>query len=851
MGTLVTLNIDGQEVSVPEGTTVLQAASRAHIDIPHFCYLEGLKSAGACRMCLVEIEGEKGLVVSCARRVREGMVVRTKTEKVLEARRFVLELIWSIHPGDCTTCEKSGTCELQKYTYELGIEKRRFPLVREAKYPIDTTNPLIERDPNLCILCGRCVRICQTQGNYVLDFVKRGMATTVSTPFDKPLQESGCDFCGSCISVCPVGCLVEKERKFRGREWEFETTKTVCAVCGCDCNILLDTTNNHIVRARPEKREGYLCVKGKFGWDYVLNDERLRVPLIRKNGSLTECSWEEALEHVAERLGKIKETWGPDALGGLISASYTNETLYLFSKFVRTCLGTNNIDSSARLFSFPALSDFINSLGSTVVCSMSEIEEADTLLVLGSDVMVSFPAVGVKIKKALSRGARVITIDPRRTRGARLSQLHLQLKAGSEAALLHNMSSVLLKEGLYDKEFVARNCPNFEDFSQSFLEEELEDRTGVPKEDVVEAARLYADKSKKTIIIFSTEISDPQVLSRIADLLMLTGRVEGGAFPCLGLSNLRGASEVGALAEFYPGYGQVQDADRRKQFEKRWGVSLPARAGLTAIEMIEAAGSSVFGMYILGEDPVASFPNTTRIVKGLSSLDFLVVQDVFLTETAQLADVVLPGISFVESSGTFTNAEGRTQRLNPAIKPLTRPDWQIICELSSRMGYPMKYRLEMEVTKEKEALVKQSPEPRKYRFKLKELDSDLESVSEELDSEYPYMLMTGTILFSLGDNLRTRRSKISFLESPGEGYVGISPEDAQSLGVTDGTRVSIWSRRGNISSTVKVQEDLPAGLVFMPTHSLGYNILTSLSLDCSTRSPRFRLWAVRIEKEQP
>ncbi|GFP36526.1 formate dehydrogenase (acceptor) [Candidatus Hakubella thermalkaliphila] len=645
---------------------------------------------------------------------------------------------------------------------------------------------------------------------------------------------------------------MEKDRKFRGREWEFETTQTICSLCGCDCDLLLDTMNNHIVRARPEKREGYLCVKGKFGWDYVLNDERLRTPLIRKNGSLTECSWKEALEYVAERLGEIKVTRGPDALGGLISASYNNETLYLFAKFVSACLGTNNIDSSARLFGFPALSDFIHSWGSAgAVSAMSEIEEADTLLVLGSDVMVSSPAVGVKIKKALSRGAKVITIDPRRTRRARLSQLHLQLKVGSEAALLQDMIRLLLKEGLYDKEFVARNCPNFEEFSQSFLEEEAEDRTGVSREDLVEAARLYAEKGKKAIIIFSSEIGDPQLISMIADLLMLTGRVEGGAFPCLPLSNLRGASEVGALAEFYPGYGEVEDVDMRKEFEKRWGVSLSTKAGLTAVEMIEAAGSSLFGLYIVGENPVVSFPDTTRMVKGLSSLEFLVVQDIFLTETAQLADVVLPGISFVESSGTLTNAAGRTERLNKAIEPLTRPDWQVIAELSSRMGYPMKYRSETEVAKEKKALVKGSLEPRKYRFELKELDSGLESVSEEPDREYPYMLMTGATLFSLGDNFRTRRSKISLLESPGDGYIGMSPEDAQSLGATDGTRVSIWSRRGNISSTVKVQEDLPAGLVFMPTHSLGYNILTSLSLDCSTRSPRFRLWAVRIEKEQP
>ena len=843
MNKLVTLNIDGQEVSVAEGATIIEAAAQAKIDIPHLCYLEGLTKTGACRMCLVELEGTRELVVSCTRRVREGMVVRTKTKRVVDARRFVLELIWSIHPGDCTTCDKSGACELQKYTYELGIEKRRFPL-RRVEYPIDTTNPLIERDLNLCILCGRCIRVCQTQGNYVLDFVNRGIATKVTTPLDKPLQESGCTFCGSCISVCPVGCLIEKERRFRGREWEFKTTKTVCSYCGCGCSLLLDTTNNQIVRARTEKKDDYLCVRGRFGWDYVLSGERLKMPLIRKNGSLKECSWEEALAYIADRLQEIKKTHGPDALGGLVSANYPNETIYLFSKFVRACLGTNNLDSSVRLLSFPTLAGLRKVFGSVdVVATLSEIEAADTLLVLASDVTVDYPAVGVKVKKALKRGAKLITIDPRKTEVAGLSHLHLQPKVTTEATVLDGIIKVILNEGLYDKEFVTTSCRNFKEFLAGFPD--VAEKTNVAPEAVIEAGRLYAEKNKKAIIVFSPEAIGLHTVLRIAHLLMLTGRVKGGAFPCLLVSNLWGAAEVGALTEFYPGYSRVEDAVARSKLEGRWGVSLPSNPGLSAIEMIQAASSSVFGMYILGENPAVSFPDTSSIVKGLSSLEFLVVQDIFLTETAQLADVVLPGISFAESSGTFTNAEGKVQPINRAMEPQTRPDWEVIAELSSRMGYPMKYHSEKEIAEEIKTIIPYQFKEQKYRFELTGIDE----LGEELDSEYPYWLMTGTTLFGFGDGSWTRRSKISLLQSPEGGYVGISPQDAQSLGVSDGSQVSISSRRGSITTTVKLQESLPAGLIFIPSHSPGYNNLTSSSLDPATKSPRFKLSAVKIIAE--
>lgn len=841
MSKLVTLNIDGRDVTVPDGLTILEAASHVGIEIPHLCYFEGLPKTGACRLCLVELEGA-GLVVSCIRRVRDGMVVRTKTERVLNARRFVLELIWSIHPGDCTTCDKSGDCELQKYTYDLGVQKRRFPL-RRTDYPVDTTNPLIERDLNLCILCGRCIRICQIHGNYVLDFMNRGIATKVTTPRDNPLQESGCTFCGSCISICPVGCLVEKTRRNRGREWEFKSTKTVCAYCGMGCNLILDTTDNQIVRARTERKDDYLCVRGRFGWDYVMSDERLKTPLIKKNGTLRECSWDEALEHVAKRFLKIKKERGADALGGLVSANYPNETLYLFGKFVRACLGTNNIDSSVRLLNYPTLAGLNRAFGRIdIVPTLSEIEEADTLLVLNSDVTVSYPAVGVRIKKAVKRGANLITIDPRKTEVAGLSQIHLQPKPGTEAVLLDGIIKAIINEGLYDKEFVSTKCNNFKEFSGAIPEFNIEERTKVAKDDVNKVAKLLGEREKKTIIVFSPEAIGLHTVSRITNLLMLTGRVKGGVYPCLLLSNLWGAAEVGALTEFYPGNWSVEDAAARKRLEGIWGVTLPSKRGLSAIEMIKASSSSVFGMYILGENPAVSFPDTTGIVKALSSLEFLVVQDIFLTETAQLADVVLPGVSFAESSGTVINAEGKVQEISRAIKPQTRLEWEVIAQLSSMMGYSMKYDSEREIAAEIKAIGPCEIKEKGFRFEVTETGE----AGEEPNKDYPYRLMTGSNLFGFGDGTWTRRSKISLLESPREGFIGISPQDAQSLGVVDGSRVAVSSRRGSITTTVKIQESLPPGLVFMPTHSPNCNKLTSSELDRETRSPRFRLSAVKI-----
>jgi formate dehydrogenase alpha subunit len=852
---LVTLHIDDQELSVTRGTTIIEAASQAGIEIPHLCYFEGLERTGACRMCLVEVEGAKELVVACTMRVREGMAVRTRTDKVLKARRFVLELIWSTHPGDCTTCEKSGACLLQKYTYESGADKNRFaPTRKYDESLVDRSNPLIELDHNLCILCGRCIRACQTQGNYVLDFVKRGMTMKVTTPFDRPLHKVGCGFCGSCISVCPVACLTERDRKFRGREWEFRPVETVCPYCGCGCDVLLDTIDGQIVRARNSQRNGYLCARGRFGWDYVLSQERLQRPLIKKSGSFTECTWDEALAYVSERLAQVKETHGPHALGGLISAHYPNEVLYLFQKFTRAGLGTNNVDSSARLYSLPTAIGFLRAFhGPGVASPLSAIDEADVLLLVGPGIATRYPLLGVKVKQALSRGAQVIIIDPLSTWLARSPHLHLRPRPGSEAFLLRSIGTQMVKQGLYDEGF-ASACHNFEEFkaSRNGCDEE---RAGVAAEQVLEAAKLYGDPSRRALIVFSADASDLSLVLEVGNLLLLTGRTKGGAVPCLIASNLQGATDLGAVAEFYPGYQAVSDPKARRRWEEAWEVSLPDQEGLSALEMIKAAGSSLRGMYILGENVARSFPGTASVEQALSALDFLVVQDLFLSETARLADVILPGTSFAESEGTLTGVGHELRRLRRAIEPQTKPDWQTICEISCHLGFPLRYGSEQEIREEMETLLPAWPALGGEVFgseslctRRGELSFHVErpgEVSEETDQEYPFLLMTGPTLFGHGDEAWTGRSRLSRLE-PAGGYVSVSPEDAASLGVGDGLPVQVSSRNGSVAATIRVESSLPRGLVFIPAHSLSAQALTGSSLEPVTKAPRFRLWAIGI-----
>ena len=892
----VSLSIDGTRVSAPRGTTILEAAKAIiGVDIPHLCYEERLSPISACRLCLVEVEGMERLVAACSHPVAEGMRVKTNSERVREARRVVLELILSDHPLDCLTCEKSGSCRLENYAYDLEIPSSRFK-GEKSHYAVDESNPFIERDPDKCILCGRCVAVCsEVQMCFALDFAERGFETRISTGLDRPLPKTSCTFCGSCIQVCPVGALTEKERRFKGREWELEKVSTICPYCGCGCPITLNIKNGRIVTVTSDPQgyvnEGWLCPKGKFGFDFVHSPDRLKHPLVRKRGELKEVSWDEALEFVAEKLRKIRERYGSESIAGLSSAKCTNEENYLFQKFMRAVLGTNNVDHCARLCHASTVAGLARAFGSGAMTnSMGEIKNADCILITGSNTSETHPIIALKIKEAVRKnGARLIVADPRKIEMTKFSHLHLRQKPGTDVALFNGMMNVIISEGLHDKEFILRRSEGFEKLKEMvgrYTPDYAEGISGVPARDIISAARMYA-RADRASIIFAMGITQhttgtDNVLS-LANLAMLTGNVgkeSSGVNPLRGQNNVQGACDMGALPNVYPGYQSVSEERIRKKFEHMWGVDLPPKAGLTVVEMIHAAEEAkVRAMYIMGENPFLSDPNSNLTRKALKRLDFLVVQDIFPTETSEYADVILPAASFAEKEGTFTNTERRVQRVRKALEAPgeARADWQIICNLAVKLGYPMKYSSPARIMDEIASLTPiyggiacerldegglQWPCPNRDHPGTKFLHQDrftrglgkfhptpYREPAELPDEEYPLILSTGRVLFHWHTGTMTRRVK-GLEEIYPQALLEIHPQDAKKLSLKDADLVRVISRRGEVVSRVKVGDVSPAGVVFMSFHfkEAAANLLTIDALDPVAKIPELKVCAVRIEK---
>ncbi|MDI6792283.1 MAG: formate dehydrogenase subunit alpha [bacterium] len=914
---MVELTIDGKTVEVEEGTTVFQAAKSLGIKIPHLCYHKHLLPTGACRLCLVEVEGARSLVASCACPVSPGIKVMTNTDRVINARKMVIDLLLSDHPQDCLICEKNGDCKLQNYAYQLGVRSTSFKGERHV-YPIDSSNPFIERDYNKCILCGRCVATCATiQRNNVVDFAGRGFETRIATYFDRPMQESNCVFCGQCVGVCPVGALTEKEAKFKGRSWEFSKVTTTCPYCGTGCRFDLNVKDNRIIKVTPSwdapANQGRLCVKGKFGLDFVNREDRLKTPLVRRNGELQKAGWNEALDLVAKKLSGIKEKHGPDSIGGLCSAKCTNEDNYIFQKFMRAAVGTNNVDHCARLCHASTVAGLATAFGSGAMTnSIDEIAGADCILVTGSNTTENHPVIALKIKEAVNCGAKLLLFDPRSIELADWAHLHLRQRPGTDVAWLNGLMNVIIAEDLHDKDFIRERCENFEAMAETvakYTPEYVESITGIPADKLREAARIYAT-AKAASIIYSMGITQhshgtDNVLC-CANLAMLTGNVGkpySGVNPLRGQNNVQGACDMGGLPNVYPGYQKVADEAVRAKFEKAWGVKLPANPGLTLTEMINAAGDGrLKALYIMGENPMLADPDINHVKEALQSLDFLVCQDIFLTETAALANVVLPAISFAEKDGTFTNTERRVQMVRKAIPPVgeSREDWQIITEVSKRMGYKMVFRVpdEMpvrsavktakgyrmayripdlimaEIAKltpsyggishsrlEKEGgLPWPCPNPThpgtpylhgdKFTRGLGLFSAiEFKEPAELPDEEYPYTLTTGRMLYHFHTGSMSRRSK-GLDEIVPEGYVEINPADAADLSIEDDQFVKVSSRRGQIDVKAKVTDIPPQGVVFMPFHfaEAAANVLTNPVLDPVAKIPELKVCAVRIEK---
>jgi len=895
MGNNVTLTIDGKEVSVNRGVTIYWAAKKLGIEIPHLCYQEDLPPMSSCRICVVEVEGMRNLAVSCSHPASDGMVIHTDTERVKRARKRNLELILSDHNVECITCEKSGDCMLEKYAYEFGIKEPPFG-GEKNEFAIRDDDPFIIRDYNKCILCQRCIHACgEIQYEGAINIGDRGFGARVSTPFDRGLQDTTCVSCGRCISVCPVGALVEKSRIGKGREWELEKKETICPYCGCGCTVELNTKNGELIKVTtPEKNtvnRGNLCVKGKFGLHFINHPDRLTKPLVKKEGGLTEVSWEEALGFAAENLARIKKEYGPDSIGGLSSAKCTNEENYIFQKFIRACVGTNNVDHCARLCHSSTVAGLARAFGSGAMTnSIMELRNAKCIFVTGSNTTEAHPIIALEIKAAVMKnGAKLIVADPRRIDLVRFSTCWLRQKSGTDVALFNGMMHVIMSEGLEDRTFIENRTENFERFYDTVMQytpERAAEITGVPPDDIREAARIYAG-AETASIVYSMGITQhttgtDNVLS-LANLSMLTGNIgkmSTGVNPLRGQNNVQGACDLGALPNVYPGYQRVDNAVIQEKFEKAWEASLSPEPGLTVVEMLHGVESGkIRAMYIMGENPSLSDPNVNRVRKDLDALDFLVVQDIFLSETAEKADVVLPAASFAEKDGTFTNTERRVQLLQKVIPPPgeARQDWEIICDVSSRLGYPMAYTGSAQIMDEMASIMPiyggishkrirkfglQWPCPDKSHAgtpflhkgmftRGKGLFNAVEYIppAELPDDDYPYVLTTGRILYHFHTGTMSRRVG-GLDEVRPDGFVEINPADAKELEIKEGDMAEISSRRGTVTARSVVTLRSRPGSVFMAFHfrEAAANILTNDALDPVAKIPEFKVCAVRIRK---
>jgi len=870
----IAIKIDDKDILAQKGTTVLEVALANKIYIPHLCYHPDLSPAGSCRLCLVEIKGGK-LVTSCRTPVSEGMVIQTKSPEVDRVRRPIVEMLIANHHMDCRNCSKKGRCELQRVRAYMRIDKKSIGRLRLPKeeLPPDVSNPFFERDSNKCVLCGICVRTCQEiQRVNAIDFAGRGYTTKIATFGDKPIAQSRCVSCGECVVRCPVGALVPKNLQRPKHE-----IKTLCPYCGVGCGIFLGIRDNTVVNVRGDVEspvnKGLLCVKGRFGYKFINSPDRLKNPLIRiapktqsgvgsqesgvselqtPNSKLfREASWDEALELIANKLKNYK---GED-FALITSTKCTNEDNYIAQKFARVVMGSNNIDSSVRLCHAPSISALLEATGIRVFNnSISEIERAACILIIGANITCSHPIIGLKIKKAVESGSKLIVISPKEIDLCRFAEIWLRPRPGTDVALLMGMSSVTVDEGLLDNAFIKERCDNFEDFKVSlddFPPGRVERITGVYRETIAEAARLYAD-NRPAVIIWATGVTQyshgTDNVFGLINLSMLTGNT--GLIPLWGENNALGLCDMGCLPDFYPGYQAVAIPEVRKRFETAWGVSLNPKPGLTLTEILPSIHEGkTKALYIIGSDPVSSIAYTQNIKESLGKAEFIVLQDIFFNETARFADVVLPAASFAEKDGTFTNTERRIQKIYKAIEPIgnSRPDWEIICGLARRLGSsgfdfknPEEIMSEISsVTPIYEDISHNNLKEGRFRF----TPLQYRPPAEVPDIEYPLILTTERDIYS-GGLLSRKVAGLNVLRS--EDLVYVNPKDAADFGVKDDEIVEVISRWGEIKIKARVTDTAPPGVVTMDAAKEAINLLINPALDPVAKTPETKVCAVRI-----
>jgi len=826
-----------------------------------------------------------------------GMDVQTESESVVTARKMVVELLLASGDHNCTICEANGDCVLQDLAYRYQVDTIRF--ARPDEYPPkEDGNPLIVREFSKCVLCGRCVQACnEVQVNLAISVGYRGAKSKIVTRGDVPLENSDCVFCGECVQVCPVGALLEKKALRMGRSWEETKIRTTCAYCGVGCQIYLHIKDGRITRITgvedAEPNHGSLCVKGRFGYDFIQSEDRLTSPLIRRGDQFLEVTWDEALDLVAKRFMEIKEKEGPESLAGLSSARVTNEENYLMQKLIRAGFGTNNIDHCARLCHSSTVTGLAATFGSGAMTnSIAEIEDADAILVIGSNTTETHPVTSTFIKRAVQlKQAKLIVADPRKITLTNFADVWLRQRPGTDVALINGLLQVILSEDLQDQAFIDSRTENFEELKKivsSYTPEKVEEITGVPAQDLISAARTYAKADKATIVYamgITQHTSGTDNVKALANLAMATGNVgrpSTGVNPLRGQNNVQGACDMGGLPNVYTGYQQVADKEIKEKFEKAWGVKLSDKPGLTVVEIINSVyDGKIKGLYVMGENPILSDPDSNHVLDALRKCDFLVVQDIFMTETAALADVVLPSTCFAEKDGTFTNTERRVSRIRRAVESPgeARDDLDILSDLAGRMGLTWSAETPQAVMEEIASLTPSyggisfprlegnglswpCPDqdhpgtPILHQDKFTRglgLFSPVEhrEPAEPPTEEYPFTMTTGRLLYQYHTGTMSRRSEgLEYLAPRCE--VEINPADASALGLKPGDPVQVKSKRGKITANAQVTDRVAPGVIFVPFHysEAAANILTAAELDPVSKIPEYKVCAVSVEKAQ-
>ncbi|MDJ0976276.1 MAG: formate dehydrogenase subunit alpha [Planctomycetota bacterium] len=881
--------LDGQPIEVDAEATLLEAALENDVFIPHLCHHPDLVPAGVCRLCFVEVDGR--MVTACNTPVTPGAQVRTDTEEIKQTVRGAVELLLVNHHRGVVDCEEGEACELRQIANFVGVNEAKLRRYRSPDHNLvaDTSNPFFEFDPNICVLCGICVRTCdEIVGVSAIDFVKRGVFTSIGSAPDAEWIESDCVSCGECVVRCPTASLSFKE--FEAPQREVETT---CTYCGCGCGIHLGVVDDQLVSVRGVREnpsnEGRLCVKGRFGFDFVNAPDRLKTPLIRRNGSLEEATWDEALDLVVEKFQAHRGA----AFAAIASAKLTNEENYVLQKLARAVQGTNNVDHCARLCHAPSVAGLVQSFGSGAMTSSSkDIGDARCVFAIGTNTTAAHPIIGLQVMRSIRQGGKLIVANPREIELAQHADLFIQHRAGSDVALLMGMMRVILEEGLHDPDYIAARCEDFEAFEASLAaydDATVEEKTGVPFAQIAEAARMYAANAPASILyamgITQHTHGTDNVLA-ISNLALLTGNVghpSSGVNPLRGQSNVQGACDMGALPNVYPGYQRVDLPDVKAKFEQAWDVELDDAPGLTHLEILRGVtGGTIKTIYLVGENPALSEADATHAQKAMEECEFLVVQDIFLTESARYADVVLPAATFAEKDGTFTNTERRVQRVRKAIEPIgeSRSDLWITCEIARRMGAPgFDYADAADVMEEIAALTPiyggishdriedvglQWPCPDKEhpgtRFlhgeqfprpggKARFFPLAYRPPDEEPDAEYPLVLTTERSLYHYHTSTMTRRVH-GLEELRPEELVEIHPRDAAALQISSGDEVRVTSRRGEVVARALVTEVSPPGTVSMTFHfhEAPTNVLTNAAYDPVAKIPETKVCAVRVER---